>query len=58
METYDIAIIGGGGAGLAAGVYAGRSLRKTILFEGNVKAVVEETLRLGGAAAIPASRCE
>ena len=36
METYDIAIIGGGGAGLAAGVYAGRSLRKTILFEGNV----------------------
>ncbi len=36
MDTYDIAIIGGGGAGLAAAVYAGRSLRSTILFEGNV----------------------
>lgn len=36
METYDIAIIGGGGAGLAAAVYAGRSMRSTILFEGNV----------------------
>jgi thioredoxin reductase (NADPH) len=36
MDTYDIAILGGGGAGLAAAVYAGRSLRSTVLFEGNV----------------------
>jgi thioredoxin reductase (NADPH) len=36
VDTYDIAIIGGGGAGLAAAVYAGRSMRSTVLFEGNV----------------------
>jgi len=36
MQTYDIAIIGGGGAGLAAAIYAGRSMRSTVLFEGNV----------------------
>lgn len=36
MESYDIAIIGGGGAGLTAAIYAARSRRSTILFEGNV----------------------
>ncbi len=36
MQNYDIAIIGGGGAGLAAAVYAARSLRSTVVFEGNV----------------------
>jgi len=32
---YDIAIIGGGPAGLTAAIYAGRSKRKTILFTGS-----------------------
>jgi thioredoxin reductase (NADPH) len=36
VQDYDIAIIGGGGAGLAAAVYAARSLRSTVVFEGNV----------------------
>ncbi len=36
LETFDIAIIGGGGAGLTAAVYAARSRRSTIVFEGNV----------------------
>ncbi len=36
METFDIAIIGGGGAGLTAAVYAARARRSTIVFEGNV----------------------
>lgn len=36
MRTYDIAIIGGGGAGLTAAVYAARSRRSTVVFEGNV----------------------
>jgi thioredoxin reductase (NADPH) len=33
---YDIVIIGGGPAGLAAGVYAARSRRRTLLLEKNV----------------------
>lgn len=36
METFEIAIIGGGGAGLTAAVYAARSRRSTIVFEGDV----------------------
>lgn len=32
-ETYDLMIIGGGPAGLTAGIYAGRALLKTILLE-------------------------
>ncbi len=36
MKQYDIAIIGGGGAGLTAGIYAARALRKTAVFEGKV----------------------
>lgn len=35
-QEYDIAIIGGGPAGLAAGLYAGRARRRTILFEKGV----------------------
>lgn len=33
---YDIVIVGGGPAGLAAGLYAARALRRTILLERNV----------------------
>lgn len=33
MEEYEIAIIGGGPAGLAAGLYAARSTRRTVCFE-------------------------
>jgi thioredoxin reductase (NADPH) len=33
MEDVDIAIIGGGPAGLAAGLYAARALRRTVLWE-------------------------
>jgi len=36
MSDYDIAIIGAGGAGLTAAIYAARARRKTILFEGKV----------------------
>ena len=36
METLDIAIIGGGGSGLTAAVYAARGMRSTIVFEGTV----------------------
>jgi thioredoxin reductase (NADPH) len=36
MEVFDIVIIGGGGAGLTAAVYAARSRRSTVVFEGNV----------------------
>lgn len=35
-REVDIAIIGGGPAGLAAGLYASRALRTTVLFEGGV----------------------
>ncbi|MCK9487637.1 MAG: FAD-dependent oxidoreductase [Dehalococcoidia bacterium] len=35
-REVDIAIIGGGPAGLAAGLYAARALRTTVLFEGGV----------------------
>lgn len=33
MEDIDVAIIGGGPAGLAAGLYAARALRRTVLWE-------------------------
>jgi thioredoxin reductase (NADPH) len=33
MKEYDIAIVGGGGAGLTAAIYAARALRKTVVFE-------------------------
>jgi thioredoxin reductase (NADPH) len=36
VESFDIAIIGGGGSGLTAALYAARSRRSTIVFEGNV----------------------
>lgn len=36
MEDIDIAIIGGGPAGLTAGIYAARARRRTVLFEGGV----------------------
>lgn len=36
MEEYDIAIIGGGGSGFAAAMYAGRFKLKTILFTGDL----------------------
>ena len=32
-EMYDVVIIGGGPAGLAAAIYAGRAQRKTLLIE-------------------------
>lgn len=35
-QHYDIAIIGAGPAGLAAGLYAARARRRTVLFEKNV----------------------
>jgi thioredoxin reductase (NADPH) len=35
-QEYDIAIIGGGGAGLAAAVYAARARRRTLVFERKV----------------------
>lgn len=35
-QQYDIVIIGGGPAGLAAGLYAGRARRRTVLFEKGV----------------------
>lgn len=36
MNEYDIAIIGGGGAGLTAAIYAARGRRKTVVFEHKV----------------------
>ena len=33
MKEYDIAIVGGGGAGLTAAVYAARARRSTVVFE-------------------------
>jgi len=33
MSDYEIAIIGGGGAGLTAALYAGRAGRRTVVFE-------------------------
>lgn len=36
IREIDIAIVGGGPAGLAAGLYAARALRSTVLFEGGV----------------------
>ncbi|MEO6042856.1 MAG: thioredoxin-disulfide reductase [Tepidiformaceae bacterium] len=33
MSDYEIAIIGGGGAGLTSALYAGRAGRKTVVFE-------------------------
>ncbi|MEX2373610.1 MAG: FAD-dependent oxidoreductase, partial [Dehalococcoidia bacterium] len=35
-REIDVALIGGGPAGLAAGLYAARALRSTVLFEGGV----------------------
>lgn len=35
-EYYDVAIIGGGAAGLTAGIYCGRARLKTIIFEKSV----------------------
>ena len=32
-RSWDIAIVGGGPAGLGAGIYAARSMRKTVIFE-------------------------
>lgn len=36
MKDYDIAIVGAGGAGLTAAIYAARSARRTVVFEGRV----------------------
>ena len=36
MNEYDIAIVGAGGAGLTAAIYAARSARRTVVFEGRV----------------------
>lgn len=36
VREIDIAIVGGGPAGLAAGLYAARALRSTVMFEGGV----------------------
>ncbi|MEN6473912.1 MAG: thioredoxin-disulfide reductase [Syntrophaceae bacterium] len=38
METYDIIIIGGGPAGLTAGIYASRAKMKTLLIESTFSA--------------------
>jgi thioredoxin reductase (NADPH) len=35
-RSWDIAIVGGGPAGLGAGIYATRSMRKTVIFEKGV----------------------
>lgn len=36
MREYDIAIVGAGGAGLTAALYAARARRKVVVFEGKV----------------------
>jgi len=36
-EIYDVIIIGGGPAGLSAGIYAGRSCLKTLIIEKGVE---------------------
>ncbi|MBA4179804.1 MAG: thioredoxin-disulfide reductase [Anaerolinea sp.] len=36
MNNYDIVIVGGGGAGLTAAIYAARARRKTVVFEHKV----------------------
>ncbi|MPZ50418.1 MAG: thioredoxin-disulfide reductase [Dehalococcoidia bacterium] len=36
MEEYDVIIIGAGPAGLSAGLYAARALRRTLLIEKNI----------------------
>lgn len=36
MEEHDIAIVGAGGAGLTAAIYAARARRETVVFEGAV----------------------
>src|SRR3989338_5820464 len=36
MVEYDIAIIGGGGTGFAAAMYAGRFRMKTVVFTGDL----------------------
>jgi thioredoxin reductase (NADPH) len=36
INLYDIAIVGAGGAGLTAALYAARARRKTVVFEGGV----------------------
>lgn len=36
MSEYDIAIVGGGGAGLTAAIYAARARRSTVVFEHKV----------------------
>jgi thioredoxin reductase (NADPH) len=36
VKEYDIAIIGAGGAGLTAAIYAARAARSTVIFEGRV----------------------
>jgi thioredoxin reductase (NADPH) len=33
METFDVIIVGGGPAGMTAGMYSGRGMLKTVLFE-------------------------
>lgn len=43
-EMYDVVIIGGGPAGLAAAIYAGRAQRKTLLLK--KAAMVEESMTL------------
>jgi len=46
METYDIVIIGGGPAGLTAGIYAARAKMKTLLIESTFSASLITTTDL------------